>query len=80
MPVAALGALATLWIFNYPLSLYSVVGIVVLVGIVQKNGIMLIDFALEYRQKPGESSREAIIEACKARFRPIIIVQSSFTC
>ncbi len=73
LPVAALGALATLWIFDYPLSLYSVVGIVVLIGIVQKNGIMMIDFALEYREKLGESAHLAIVEACKARFRPILM-------
>jgi hydrophobic/amphiphilic exporter-1 (mainly G- bacteria), HAE1 family len=73
LPVAALGGLATLWIFNMPLSLYSIVGLIVLIGLVQKNGIMMIDFALEYLQKPGETPRQAIIEACKVRFRPIIM-------
>ena len=73
LPVATLGGLVTLWIFNIPLSLYSVVGLIVLIGLVQKNGIMMIDFALEYLQKPGETPYQAIMEACKARFRPIIM-------
>lgn len=73
LPVAVLGGLLTLWIFNLPLSLYSVVGMIVLIGLVQKNGIMMVDFALEYLQKPGETSYQAILEACKARFRPIIM-------
>ncbi|MCP5470198.1 MAG: efflux RND transporter permease subunit [Chlamydiales bacterium] len=73
LPVATLGGLLTLWIFQEPLSLFSAVGLIVLIGIVQKNGIMLIDFALEYLQEPGETPTNAIIEACKVRFRPIIM-------
>lgn len=73
LPVATVGGLATLWAFNMPLSLYSVVGLIVLIGLVQKNGIMMIDFALEYMQRSGETPHQAIIEACKARFRPIIM-------
>jgi hydrophobic/amphiphilic exporter-1 (mainly G- bacteria), HAE1 family len=73
LPVATLGGLLTLWLFNLPMSLFSIVGVIVLIGIVQKNGIMMIDFALDYLQKPGKSAEQAIIEACKARFRPIIM-------
>lgn len=73
LPVATLGGLLTLWIFHEPLSLFSAVGMIVLIGIVQKNGIMLIDFALEYLTTPGETAQEAIVEACKVRFRPIIM-------
>nr|MCH9703741.1 efflux RND transporter permease subunit [Chlamydiota bacterium] len=73
LPVATLGGLLTLWLFGQPLSLFSAVGMIVLIGIVQKNGIMLVDFALEYLEQPGVSAQEAIIEACRVRFRPIIM-------
>jgi HAE1 family hydrophobic/amphiphilic exporter-1 len=73
LPVALLGGLLTLWIFNLPLSLYSVIGLIVLIGLVQKNGIMMIDFALEFLEQPGETEYQAIFEACKERFRPILM-------
>jgi HAE1 family hydrophobic/amphiphilic exporter-1 len=73
LPIAALGGLVTLWIFNLPLSLYSSMGLIVLIGIVQKNGIMLIDFALEFLEKRKETPYEAIMEASRVRFRPIMM-------
>lgn len=73
LPVALFGGLLTLWIFDLPLSLYSAVGLIVLIGLVQKNGIMMIDFALEFLQLPGETAHQAILEACKERFRPILM-------
>lgn len=73
LPVAVVGGLAALWLFGLPLSLFSLVGLIVLIGLVQKNGIMLVDFALEYLQKPGETPLQAIWEACRVRFRPILM-------
>ncbi|MCH9625821.1 MAG: Multidrug resistance protein MdtC [Chlamydiales bacterium] len=73
LPIATVGGLFTLWIFNIPLSIISIVGLIVLIGLVQKNGIMMIDFALEHMQVYNESPKTAIIEACRARFRPILM-------
>jgi HAE1 family hydrophobic/amphiphilic exporter-1 len=70
LPFAAFGALATLLIFKVELSLYAYVGIIMLVGLVKKNGIMMVDFAVE-AQRQGKSPRDAIFEACLIRFRPI---------
>ncbi len=72
LPPAALGALITLQLFGYPLSLYSFVGIILLIGIVLKNGILMVDFAnIHIRQ--GKHAVEAIRTACLERFRPIIM-------
>jgi hydrophobic/amphiphilic exporter-1 (mainly G- bacteria), HAE1 family len=77
LPAAGLGALLTLLLFGVDLSLYSFVGILLLIGIVKKNAIMLIDFALE-RQRAGERlAREAIREASLVRFRPIMMTTLS---
>ncbi len=73
LPVAVFGGLLTLWIFKEPLSLYSVVGLIVLIGLVQKNGIMMIDFALEQMRLQNASPENAVLEACKERFRPILM-------
>jgi HAE1 family hydrophobic/amphiphilic exporter-1 len=74
LPAAGLGALATLLLFRQELNIYSFVGIIMLVGIVKKNGIMMIDFALEaQRKKEGLSPADAIHEACLVRFRPIMM-------
>ncbi|MCA9514107.1 MAG: efflux RND transporter permease subunit [Myxococcales bacterium] len=70
LPFAGFGALATLWLFDEELSVYAFVGIVMLVGLVKKNGIMMVDFALEARAE-GKTPMEAIHEACRVRFRPI---------
>jgi HAE1 family hydrophobic/amphiphilic exporter-1 len=73
LPSAGLGALATLLIFHDELNIYSFVGIIMLVGIVKKNAIMMIDFALEAQRTTGMSPGDAIVEACLARFRPIMM-------
>ena len=70
---AGVGALLTLLIFRVPLGLYAFVGIIMLVGLVKKNGIMMIDFALEAQRREGKSALEAIHEACLIRFRPIMM-------
>jgi HAE1 family hydrophobic/amphiphilic exporter-1 len=72
LPSAGFGALLTLLIFKTELSLYAFVGIIMLVGLVKKNGIMMVDFAVE-AQKEGKTSLEAIHEACLVRFRPIMM-------
>ncbi|HEV2752000.1 MAG TPA: efflux RND transporter permease subunit [Gemmatimonadales bacterium] len=73
LPFAGFGALLTLLIFRVDLSVYAFVGIIMLVGLVKKNGIMMIDFALEAQRKEGKSAREAILQACSIRFRPIMM-------
>ncbi|MFA6568788.1 MAG: efflux RND transporter permease subunit [Victivallales bacterium] len=73
LPFAGFGALVTLVVFNMPLSLYAYVGIIMLVGIVKKNGIMMIDFAINARRNEGKSAEDAIVEACMIRFRPIMM-------
>jgi HAE1 family hydrophobic/amphiphilic exporter-1 len=71
VPLAGFGALATLMLFNMDLNLYAFVGVIMLVGLVKKNGIMMIDFALEARREQGLNARDAIHQACLVRFRPI---------
>jgi len=73
LPFAAFGALLTLLVFRTELSVYAYVGIIMLVGLIKKNAIMMIDFALEAERREGKSSRDAIIEACSVRFRPIMM-------
>jgi HAE1 family hydrophobic/amphiphilic exporter-1 len=72
LPSAGLGALITLLLFHEDLNLYSFVGIVLLIGIVKKNAIMMIDFAI-MAQREGKSPQEAIFEGCIQRFRPIMM-------
>ncbi|HXK10990.1 MAG TPA: efflux RND transporter permease subunit [Vicinamibacteria bacterium] len=73
LPSAGLGALLTLMIFRQDLSLYAFVGVIMLVGIVKKNAIMMIDFALDAQRREGRSPAEAIYEGCLIRFRPIMM-------
>ena len=73
LPSAGLGALITLRLFGDELNIYSFVGMVMLVGIVKKNAIMQIDFALEAERKEDKSPAEAIYEGCLIRFRPIMM-------
>jgi HAE1 family hydrophobic/amphiphilic exporter-1 len=73
LPFAAFGALLTLFVFRSELSVYAFVGVILLVGLVKKNAIMMIDFALEAERKEGKTPREAILEACRIRFRPIMM-------
>ncbi len=73
LPSAAVGALLTLLLFDVPLSLYGFVGIIMLVGIVKKNAIMMIDFALVQERKEGMTPEAAIVQAALVRFRPIMM-------
>lgn len=73
LPSAAVGALATLMLFNQELSVIAMIGILMLIGIVKKNAIMMIDFALEAQRHQNMSPREAIRQACLLRFRPIMM-------
>jgi len=73
LPSAGFGALLTLLIFKTELSLYAFVGIIMLVGLVKKNGIMMVDFAVEAQRQHGKTPAEAIHEACLVRFRPIMM-------
>jgi len=73
LPSAGLGALLALQITHTPLTIIAFVGIILLIGIVKKNGIMMVDFALDAERERGLSPREAIFEACSARFRPILM-------
>lgn len=73
LPSAGLGALLTLRIFHLDLDVYAFVGLVMLIGIVKKNAIMQIDFALEAQRNEGKNPLEAIYEGCLVRFRPIMM-------
>jgi HAE1 family hydrophobic/amphiphilic exporter-1 len=73
LPAAGLGALVTLLLFHVDLNLYAFVGVIMLVGLVKKNGIMMIDFALEAQRGEGKPAAEAMYEACLVRFRPIMM-------
>jgi HAE1 family hydrophobic/amphiphilic exporter-1 len=73
LPSAAFGALLTLMIFRTELSLYAMVGIIMLIGLVKKNGIMMVDFAVSAQREEGLSPVEAIHKACLVRFRPIMM-------
>ncbi len=77
LPPATLGGLLTLWIFDLPLSMYSYLGIILLLGIVKKNGIMMIDFALDNIREKQMEPREAIFEAALTRFRPIMMTTAA---
>ncbi|MEO5799118.1 MAG: efflux RND transporter permease subunit, partial [Gemmatimonadales bacterium] len=73
LPFAGFGALLTLAIFRMDLSVYAFVGIIMLIGLVKKNAIMMIDFAVETERLHGKSAHDAIVEACLVRFRPIMM-------
>jgi hydrophobic/amphiphilic exporter-1 (mainly G- bacteria), HAE1 family len=73
LPFAGFGALLALMIFGLDLSIYAFVGIIMLVGIVKKNAIMMIDFAIETERSHGKSAHDAILEAASVRFRPIMM-------
>jgi hydrophobic/amphiphilic exporter-1 (mainly G- bacteria), HAE1 family len=77
LPSAGLGALLTLLIFHRELDIYAFVGLIMLIGIVKKNAIMMIDFALDKQRREGRPAREAIYEACVVRFRPIMMTTMS---
>jgi multidrug efflux pump len=73
LPSAGLGALLALQLFKTELSLIAFIGIILLIGIVKKNGIMMVDFALDAERRRGMSPEDAIYEACMIRFRPILM-------
>ncbi len=73
LPFAGFGALVTLMLFRTELSIYAFVGIIMLVGLVKKNGIMMVDFAIEAQRNEGATADKAIYEACLVRFRPIMM-------
>ena len=73
LPAAGFGALMTLVLFHKDLDLYAFVGVILLIGIVKKNAIMMIDFALEAQRKGGKSPADAIFQGCVIRFRPIMM-------
>ena len=77
LPSAAFGALLTLLIFHLDLNIYAFVGVILLVGLVKKNAIMMIDFALEAERKEGKNPAEAIYQGCLIRFRPIMMTTLS---
>ncbi|MBN6741499.1 efflux RND transporter permease subunit [Acidithiobacillus sp. MC6.1] len=72
LPLAGFGALLALWIFHQELDLFSFVGIIMLVGLVKKNGIIMVDFAI-HRRREGASAIDAMVDACITRFRPIMM-------
>jgi multidrug efflux pump len=73
LPSAGVGALLALLLFREDLSVVAIIGIILLIGIVKKNGIMMVDFALEGERKHGKNSTDAIYDACLLRFRPIMM-------
>jgi multidrug efflux pump len=73
LPSASVGAMLALMLFKEDLNIISIIGIVLLIGIVKKNAIMMIDFALQAEREEGKSTSDAIFEACKLRFRPILM-------
>jgi HAE1 family hydrophobic/amphiphilic exporter-1 len=77
LPSAAVGALITLWLFNYSLTLYAFVGMIMLVGLVKKNAIMMVDFALTGPREQGMDPEQAIVSAAVIRFRPIMMTTMS---
>jgi multidrug efflux pump subunit AcrB len=73
LPSAGVGALLALMLLHYDLSVIAMIGVILLIGIVKKNAIMMIDFALQAERIEGKSPREAIHQACLLRFRPIMM-------
>jgi len=73
LPSAGVGALLALWLLGQDLGIVGIIGIILLIGIVKKNGIMIVDFALEAERKHGKNSTDAIYEASLLRFRPIMM-------
>jgi HAE1 family hydrophobic/amphiphilic exporter-1 len=73
LPFAGFGALLTLLFFGEELNIFSFVGIILLIGLVKKNGIMMVDFALQMQRDRGMAPADAIVEACLVRFRPIMM-------
>jgi multidrug efflux pump len=77
LPSASVGAMLALMLFKMDLNVISIIGIILLIGIVKKNAIMMIDFALQAERNEGKNTRDAIFEACMLRFRPILMTTMS---
>ena len=77
LPSAGVGAILSLLIFRTDLSVIALIGIILLIGIVKKNGIMMVDFALDAERKEGKAPVDAIYQACLLRFRPIMMTTMS---
>src|SRR6185312_13420938 len=77
LPSAGVGALLALLLSGSDLGIIGIIGIILLIGIVKKNAIMMIDFALDAERNEGKSPREAITQACRLRFRPILMTTMS---
>jgi multidrug efflux pump len=77
LPSASVGAMLALMLFHMDLNVISIIGIILLIGIVKKNAIMMIDFALQAERNEGKNTRDAIFEACLLRFRPILMTTMS---
>ncbi len=80
LPSASVGAMLALMLFHIDLNMISIIGIILLIGIVKKNAIMMIDFALQAERLEGKTTREAIFQACLLRFRPIMMTTMSAIC
>jgi multidrug efflux pump len=77
LPSAGVGAVSALMLFNTEFSIMALIGVILLIGLVKKNAIMMIDFALDAERTKGLTSRQAIYEACLLRFRPIMMTTSA---
>jgi len=77
LPSAGLGALLALWAFGYDFNIIAMIGVILLIGIVKKNGIMLVDFAIAAERSDGKAPEAAIREACLLRFRPILMTTAA---
>jgi multidrug efflux pump len=80
LPSASVGAMLALMLFHIDLNMISIIGIILLIGIVKKNAIMMIDFALQAERQGGKTTREAIFDACMLRFRPIMMTTMCAIC
>jgi len=80
LPSASVGAMLALMLFHMDLNVISIIGIILLIGIVKKNAIMMIDFALQAERLEGKTTRQAIFDACMLRFRPIMMTTMSAIC
>jgi multidrug efflux pump subunit AcrB len=80
LPSAGVGAVVFLMLFNTDLSIIALIGVILLIGIVKKNGILMVDFAIEAERKEGKSPEEAIFQASILRFRPILMTTLAAAC
>jgi multidrug efflux pump len=80
LPSASVGAMLALMVFHIDLNVISIIGIILLIGIVKKNAIMMIDFALQAERNEGMNTRDAIFSACMLRFRPIMMTTMCAIC